>query len=89
MPTTLRVICYYEDVIVNALYLLLTNVGYSSVSSCKSFHADVHAGNLFVLENGKVAFLDFGIVGTVSPKVTHACPSLVLAPAFTTGVFSF
>ena len=25
------------------------------------FHADVHGGNLLVLEDGRVAFIDFGI----------------------------
>lgn len=28
---------------------------------------DVHAGNLLVLEDGRVAFIDFGIVGRFSP----------------------
>lgn len=28
---------------------------------------DVHAGNLFVLNDGRVAFIDFGIVGRFSP----------------------
>jgi predicted unusual protein kinase regulating ubiquinone biosynthesis (AarF/ABC1/UbiB family) len=27
------------------------------------FHGDVHAGNLMVLEDGRIGFLDFGIVG--------------------------
>jgi aarF domain-containing kinase len=47
-----------------------------SVVACKSFHADVHAGNLLVLENGKVAFIDFGIVGTISPKTWQAVEGL-------------
>lgn len=28
---------------------------------------DVHAGNLLVLEDGRVAYIDFGIVGRFSP----------------------
>ncbi|HET9732684.1 MAG TPA: AarF/UbiB family protein [Acidimicrobiales bacterium] len=28
-----------------------------------AFHGDVHAGNLWVLEDGRAAFLDFGIMG--------------------------
>lgn len=47
-----------------------------SVVACKSFHADVHAGNLLVLESGKVAFIDFGIVGTISPKTWQAVEGL-------------
>lgn len=30
------------------------------------FHGDVHAGNLMITEEGKVAFLDFGIMGEVT-----------------------
>lgn len=32
-------------------------------SAKASFHGDVHAGNLLVTPSGRVAFLDFGIVG--------------------------
>jgi ubiquinone biosynthesis protein len=32
------------------------------------FHADPHPGNLFVLENNVVAFVDFGMVGTLRPQ---------------------
>lgn len=30
------------------------------------FHADPHPGNIFVLSNGKIAFIDFGMMGSVS-----------------------
>ena len=33
----------------------------SSVVENDFFHADVHAGNLLVLEDGRVGFIDFGI----------------------------
>ncbi|MGY0037330.1 AarF/UbiB family protein [Pedobacter sp. NJ-S-72] len=29
------------------------------------FHADPHPGNLLVLENGKIAFIDFGSMGSM------------------------
>jgi len=32
------------------------------------FHGDVHAGNLWVLDDGRVAFLDFGIMGTLDER---------------------
>ncbi|KAL6774334.1 AKC1 [Auxenochlorella protothecoides x Auxenochlorella symbiontica] len=38
-----------------------------SLLACETFHADVHAGNLLVLRDGRVGFIDFGIVGSVSP----------------------
>ncbi len=31
------------------------------------FHGDLHPGNIFLLEGGKFAFVDFGIVGRLSP----------------------
>lgn len=32
------------------------------------FHGDVHAGNLMVLDDGRLGFLDFGIIGRFSPE---------------------
>ncbi len=42
---------------------------FASLSGAGFFHADVHAGNLMILEDGRIAFLDFGIVGRFSPTV--------------------
>lgn len=39
---------------------------------CKSFHADLHAGNLMLLEDGRIGFIDFGIVGQLNPEVWTA-----------------
>lgn len=43
------------------------NVWFGSLLACESFHADVHAGNLLVLRDGRIGFIDFGIVGRISP----------------------
>lgn len=32
------------------------------------FHADLHGGNFFLLENDKVGIIDFGLMGTLSKK---------------------
>ncbi|WCJ20107.1 Protein kinase superfamily protein [Euphorbia peplus] len=48
------------------------NVWFGSLLACESFHADVHAGNLWVLRDGRIGFLDFGIVGRISPKTWSA-----------------
>eukprot|EP00419_Tripos_fusus_P050700 CAMPEP_0172836548 /NCGR_PEP_ID=MMETSP1075-20121228/26551_1 /TAXON_ID=2916 /ORGANISM="Ceratium fusus, Strain PA161109" /LENGTH=550 /DNA_ID=CAMNT_0013679783 /DNA_START=85 /DNA_END=1737 /DNA_ORIENTATION=+ len=48
------------------------NVWALSVRGCDIFHADVHAGNLLVLEDGRVGFIDFGIVGRVPPEIWKA-----------------
>ncbi|XP_075484350.1 putative aarF domain-containing protein kinase At5g05200, chloroplastic isoform X1 [Primulina tabacum] len=54
------------------------NVWFGSLLACETFHADVHAGNLWVLRDGRIGFLDFGIVGRISPK-TWAAMEVFLA----------
>ena len=53
-----------EGTLISAL-----NTWILSVAMCPSFHADVHAGNLLILEDGKVGFIDFGIVGRVPKNI--------------------
>jgi ABC1 atypical kinase-like domain len=60
-----------EQTLINAL-----NTWMGSVMACETFHADVHAGNLLVLRDGRVAFLDFGIVGRMSPATWAAVQTL-------------
>ncbi|PIA38530.1 hypothetical protein AQUCO_02700023v1 [Aquilegia coerulea] len=48
------------------------NVWFGSLLGCETFHADVHAGNLWLLRDGRIGFLDFGIVGRISPKTWTA-----------------
>jgi predicted unusual protein kinase regulating ubiquinone biosynthesis (AarF/ABC1/UbiB family) len=36
------------------------------------FHGDVHAGNLWVLDDGRAAYLDFGIMGELPPAHREA-----------------
>ncbi|GAB4822495.1 hypothetical protein N2152v2_009541 [Parachlorella kessleri] len=63
-----------ELVLINAL-----NVWFGSVVGCPTFHADVHAGNLLVLRDGRVGFIDFGIVGRISPVTWRAVEALLTA----------
>lgn len=56
-----------EQTLFNAL-----NTWTLSVVACDFFHADVHAGNLLVLQDGRVGFLDFGIVGRIPPKIWNS-----------------
>jgi len=65
-----------EGTIITAL-----NVWTQSVMTMPWFHADVHAGNLLVLEDGRVGFIDFGIVGRVSEKTFKAVNELSTALA--------
>lgn len=43
------------------------------------FHADPHAGNIFATPDGMVAFMDFGIVGRVSPELRDSMANGFLA----------
>lgn len=45
------------------------------------FHADPHPGNVFVLTDGAIAFIDFGAVGTLTPARRSELVTLVLAIA--------
>jgi len=64
-----------------ALLIDALNAWAGSVLACDSFHADLHAGNLLVLRDGRVAFIDFGIVGRVSPDTWAAVSALLAATA--------
>jgi len=63
-----------EGTIISAL-----NVWTTSVMAMPWFHADVHAGNLLVLDDGRIGFIDFGIVGKVSDKTFQAVNELSTA----------
>ncbi len=51
----------------------------SSVMGCELFHADLHAGNLLIMADGRVGFIDFGIVGRISEKTRNGVKKLVPA----------
>ena len=55
------------------------NTWFSSLTQCQIYHADLHAGNVMVLEDGRVGFIDFGIVGRVPEDVWGALLSLGVA----------
>jgi aarF domain-containing kinase len=50
------------------------------------FHGDVHAGNLMALDDGRVGFLDFGIVGRFTPDRREQVTDYLVA--FATGDFA-
>ncbi|MGB3484625.1 MAG: AarF/ABC1/UbiB kinase family protein [Mycobacterium sp.] len=41
------------------------------------FHGDLHAGNLLVQEDGRVVFLDFGIMGRIDPRTRWLLRELI------------
>jgi len=65
-----------QQAIISAL-----NIWTQSVMEMSFFHADVHAGNLLFLDDGRIGFIDFGIVGRVSDKTFKAVSELSTALA--------
>jgi len=53
------------------------NTWFSSLMMCESFHADLHAGNLMVLTDGRLGFIDFGIVGRIAPDTWSATMAFI------------
>lgn len=45
------------------------------------FHGDLHGGNLFVMEDGRVALLDYGMTGRLSQKQRSAFLMMMMAGA--------
>ena len=43
------------------------------------FHADPHPGNIFYLEDGRVALLDCGMMGSLDPKTRTVLTEMILA----------
>ena len=58
------------------------NTWFMSLRQCQIYHADLHAGNVMMLEDGRIGFIDFGIVGRLSPTTWEGLTSLaVCVPA--------
>jgi ubiquinone biosynthesis protein len=45
------------------------------------FHGDLHAGNLLVMDNGQIGFIDFGMVGRLSRRVKTSIANMFVALA--------
>ncbi len=46
------------------------------------FHADPHPGNLLVTEDGRLAFLDFGMCGSLTAEMRHVLVTCVVSLVF-------
>jgi ubiquinone biosynthesis protein len=45
------------------------------------FHGDLHAGNFFVVPNGQIGLIDFGVVGRLNRRTQAAVANMLLALA--------
>lgn len=55
---------------------------FMSLKQCQIYHADLHAGNVMMLTDGRIGFIDFGIVGRLSEVTWEGLTSLaVCVPA--------
>ena len=46
------------------------------------FHADPHPGNLLLTEDGKLAFLDFGLCGSLTAEMRHVLVTCIVSLVF-------
>jgi ubiquinone biosynthesis protein len=46
------------------------------------FHADPHPGNIMVLPGGKICFLDYGMMGTISPATRRLLTAIIIGALF-------
>ena len=58
----------FNEVIKNGFDAIMTQVFVNGI-----FHADPHPGNIIVLRNNSIAFVDFGIVGYFDEKLKNMC----------------
>ncbi|MBI2106750.1 AarF/ABC1/UbiB kinase family protein [Candidatus Woesearchaeota archaeon] len=61
---------------------ITVNAVLKQIFEYRVFHADPHPGNVFILKNNKIAFLDFGIVGKISKEEIYHAENLFIAMSF-------
>ena len=62
----------FNKIIKNGFEAVMTQVFVHGI-----FHADPHPGNILVLNNNSIAFIDFGIVGYFSDKLKNKCTDML------------
>jgi aarF domain-containing kinase len=53
------------------------NTWFASLMQCDFFHADLHSGNIMLLQDGRLGFIDFGLVGHIKPDIWKAMFALM------------
>lgn len=57
----------------------LVDVGLTQIFDHRFFHGDPHPGNILILENQTLCFLDFGLMGRITIKQHQAIIDLIIA----------
>lgn len=72
----------YEDVDTEALAIYGARAFMKQVLEIGVFHADLHPANLMVTPDGKICYLDFGMVGRLSLEERRAIVRMLYAQIF-------
>lgn len=62
----------FNEIIKNGFEAVMTQVFVHGI-----FHADPHPGNIIIIRNNSIAFVDFGIVGYFDEKLKNKCIDLL------------
>lgn len=63
----------------HAMAQTILSVAFKMIFKDGVFHGDPHPGNVFAMPDGRIALLDFGAVGTFSPRQRDLLMRLILA----------
>jgi ubiquinone biosynthesis protein len=66
----------------HSLATKLIEASYTQVFETGLFHGDPHPGNLMVLADGRIGYLDFGLVGTISAEMQQVVSSIFMSVVF-------
>ncbi len=71
-----------SDPLAHDLARKLIEASYTQVFDTGLFHGDPHPGNLIVLPDGRLGYLDFGLVGTISAEMQQVVSSIFMSMVF-------
>ncbi len=74
--------CARRGIDARALAVHGANVFLRQVLELGRFHADLHPANLFVTAEGRICYLDFGIVGRTAPEQRVAIAQVLVATVY-------
>jgi len=57
---------------------LIGDIFFEQVFRHRIFHGDLHAGNIFVIDEGRLGFVDFGIIGRLSEEMTERLANILM-----------